>query len=96
MFVFHGLLRTVVSDNGSVFTSNDFEESILRNGICYIRTTPYQPLSNGLAERATHALKEGLKKLTSGCLETKLSHLFFSIELHPHYYWTVTGTNSDG
>ena len=73
MFAIHGLPRTVVSDNGSVFTSSDFEQFMLRNGIRHIRTAPYHSASNGLAERAVQTLKEGLKKLTSGCLETKLS-----------------------
>ena len=62
----HGLPRTVVSDNGSVFISSDFEQFMLRNGICHIRIVPYHPASDGLAERAVQTLKEGLKKLTSG------------------------------
>ena len=32
MFATHGLPRTVVSDDGSVFTSSDFEQFMLRNG----------------------------------------------------------------
>ena len=61
MFATHGLPRAVVSDNGSVFTSSDFEQFMLRNGIHHIRTVPYHPASNGLAERAIQILKEGLK-----------------------------------
>ena len=77
MFATHGLPRTVVSDNGSVFTSSDFEQFMLNNGIHHIRTAPYHSASNGLAERAVQTLKEELKKLTSGCLETELSHFLF-------------------
>ena len=88
MFATHGLPRTVVSDNGSVFTSSDFEQFMLRNGIRHIRTAPYHPASNGLAERAIQTLKEGLKKLTSGCLETKLSRFLFQYRITPH---TTTG-----
>ena len=51
-FATHGLPRTVVSDNGSVFTSSNFEQFMLRNGIHHVRTAPYHPASNGLAERA--------------------------------------------
>ena len=42
MFATHGLPRTVVSDNRSMFTSSDFEQLMLRNGICHIRTAPYR------------------------------------------------------
>ena len=88
MFATHGLPRTVVSDNGSMFTSSDFEEFMQRNGIRHIRTAPYHPASNGLAERAVQTLKEGLKRLTSGCLETKLSRFLFQYRITPH---TTTG-----
>ena len=77
MFATHGLPRTVVSDNGSVFTSNKFQDFVVKNGICHIKTAPYHPACNGLAERAVQTLKEVLKKLTSGCLETKLSRFLF-------------------
>ena len=88
MFATHGLPQTVVSDNGSVFTSSDFEEFMQMNGIRHIRTAPYHPASNGLAERAVQTLKEGLKKLTNGCLETKLSRFLFQYRITPH---TTTG-----
>jgi len=81
----HGLPRTVVSDNGSVFTSSEFDQ---KNGICHIRTAPYHPASNGLAERAVQTLKQGLKKLTDGCLETKVFHFLFQYRITPH---TTTG-----
>ena len=70
MFATHDLPQAVVSDNGSAFTSSDFEEFMQMIGICHIRTAPYHPASNGSAEQAVQTLKEGLKKLTSGCLET--------------------------
>ena len=88
MFATHGLPRTVVSDNGSVFTSNEFQDFLVKNGICNIKTALYHPASNGLAERAVQTLKEGLKKLTSGCLETKLSRFLFQYRVTPH---TTTG-----
>ena len=88
MFATHGLPRTVVSDNGSVFTSSEFEDFLQKNGIRHIRTAPYHPASNGLAERAVQTLKEGLKKLTDGCLETKLSRFLFQYRITPH---TTTG-----
>ena len=88
MFATHGLPRVVVSDNGSVFTSSEFKEFMTKNGIRHIKTAPYHPASNGLAERAVQTLKEGLKKLSSGCLETKLCRFLFQYRITPH---TTTG-----
>ena len=51
MFATHGLQATVVSDNGSKFTSSEFQEFMKNNGIKHITVSPYHPTSNGLAER---------------------------------------------
>ena len=42
----------IVTDNGMAFTSYELQELTLRNGIRHIKTAPYHPVSNGLAERA--------------------------------------------
>ena len=52
IFSTHGLPEQIMSDNGSGFTSSEFEEFLSDNGIKHIRTSPYHPSSNGLAERA--------------------------------------------
>ena len=41
----------IVSDNGSCFTSQEFELFCRSNGMTHIKSAPYQPASNGLAER---------------------------------------------
>jgi len=84
MFATHALPRVVGSDNGSTFTSCEFEEFMIKKGIRHIRTAPYHPAFNGLAKRAVQTLKEGLKKFSSGCLETKLSHFLFQYQIIPH------------
>ena len=66
MFATRGLPRTVVYDNKSLFTSNEFQDFLVKNGIRHIKTAPYHLAPNGLAERAVQTLKEGLKKLISG------------------------------
>ena len=64
MFATHGLPEVVVSDNGTAFTSGEFQEFLKKNGIQHLRSAPYHPSSNGLAERGVQILKEGLKKIT--------------------------------
>ena len=65
-FSTHGLPEIIVSDNGSNFTSKEFETFLKLNGIKHITTAPYHPASNGLAERAVQTVKEGIKKQGGG------------------------------
>ncbi|KAK7095401.1 hypothetical protein V1264_006813 [Littorina saxatilis] len=74
-FAIHGLPETLVSDNGPCFTSEEFEEFMHRNGIKHIKSAPYHPSTNGLAERAVQTLKQGLRKMKSGSIETRVSRL---------------------
>ena len=84
IFATHGLPTTVVSDNGAVFTSEQFETFLERNGIHHIRITPYHPASNGQAERALQTVKEGLKRGGGGTLETRLNRFLFHYRTTPH------------
>lgn len=79
-----GIPRTVVTDNGTPFTAWEFEQFMQRNGIAHIRTPPYHPQSNGLAERAVRTVKEGLKKIGGGCLITSLARLLCNYRNAPH------------
>ena len=83
-FAIHGLPATLVSDNGSNFTSSEFEERMKRNGIKHIKVAPYHPASNGLAERAVRVFKEGFEKMGEGSIQTKLSRLLLSYRTTPH------------
>ena len=74
VFLTHGLPEMVVTDNGGNFVSKEeFEAFLKQNGIRHMKTTPYHPSSNGLAERAVQTFKEGMKKLKDGSLETRVS-----------------------
>ena len=80
----HGIPETIVSDNGSEFTSCEFGDFTRKNGIRHIKTAPYHPASNGLAERAVQTIKEGLKKMTLGNLETRLARFLYHYRITPH------------
>ncbi|CAC5414671.1 Uncharacterized protein K02A2.6 [Mytilus coruscus] len=74
IFATYGIPDTIVSDNGTPFTSEEFESFIKRNGIRHIRISPYQPSSNGSAERAVQqTFKEGLKNMRERSIETRIA-----------------------
>ena len=74
MFATHGLPGTLVTDNGAQFTSLEFESFLSNNGIRRVKTSPYHPASNGIAERVVQVFKEAMKKLpSSNSIETRLS-----------------------
>jgi len=67
IFATHGLPEMLVSDNGSVFTSVEFDNFTKQNGILHLKSAPYHPAaaSNGLAERAVQTFKAFVKKETN-------------------------------
>ena len=71
-FATHGLPCTLVSDNGTAFTSHKFQNFYRSSGINHIHSAPFHPASNGLAERAAETIKDGLKKIKGGDLETRM------------------------
>ncbi|EYB94823.1 hypothetical protein Y032_0167g141 [Ancylostoma ceylanicum] len=67
LFAREGLPQTIVSDNGTQFTSEQFKAMCDEGGIVRIKTAPYHPQSNGQAERFVDTLKRGIKKLLGKC-----------------------------
>eukprot|EP00731_Ephydatia_muelleri_P017482 Em0010g580a len=83
VFSCHGLSEVLVSDNGTAFTSTEFQTFVQRNGFRHIRSAPYHPATNGLAEQAVQTVKNALRK-TSGDIDTCLSRFLFQHRLTPH------------
>ena len=60
VFSTHGLPQILVSDNGAAFSSSEFQTFVTRNGFKHVRSAPYHPATNGLAERAIQTVKDAL------------------------------------
>ena len=61
IFAQHGIPEQIVSDNGPQFASEEFADFAKANGIRHIRSAPYHPATNGLAERFVQTFKNALK-----------------------------------
>ncbi|XXG90553.1 hypothetical protein AAC387_Pa12g2289 [Persea americana] len=57
-----GILRTLISDNGTQFDSNFFKSFCQEYGIRNVYSTPAYPQSNGEAEILNKVILDGLKK----------------------------------
>ena len=90
MFATHGIPEVLVSDNGTAFTSSEFQEFTKQNGIRHVTSAPYHPSSNGLAERYVQTFKNAMKKDTSTAddLQKQLSRFLFRYRSTSH---TTTG-----
>lgn len=77
-----GIPHTLVSDNGTYFTSSEFNEFCQLNGINHVLSPAYHPSSNGQAESYVKIVKKGLKCLIlEGCnkknIHEKISKFLF-------------------
>lgn len=63
LFARFGTPLQIVSDNGSQFTSEQFQTFCNINGIEHLRTSPFHPQSNGQAERFVDTFKRSINKL---------------------------------
>ena len=57
LFANHGIPKSIVSDNGSPFTSAEMKEFLITDGVKHVTSSPYHPSSNDLAERAVQTCK---------------------------------------
>ena len=86
MFARFGFPKQLVSDNGPQFTSDEFEQFLVGNGVSHIRSSPYNPSTNGTAEHLVQTVKQALR---SGCrdglsLERALASFLLRYRSTPH------------
>ncbi|XP_055523152.1 uncharacterized protein K02A2.6-like [Wyeomyia smithii] len=69
LFASYGIPITVVSDNGTNFTSTEFKSFLRMAGVKFHKlTAPYHPSTNGQAERSVQTVKSALKAMgTTRC-----------------------------
>ena len=79
-----GLPVTFVTDNAAYWTSSEFKEFMVNNGISHITSEPYQPSTNGLAENMVKTLKSALAHVEQGGLRKKLDQFLFRYRVKPH------------
>ncbi|UYV61088.1 hypothetical protein LAZ67_1003339 [Cordylochernes scorpioides] len=71
-------------DNGRQFVSGEFEQFTKMNGIRHTKTSPYNPSTNGLAERYVREFKNLLRKNNGkDDLETNLQSFLFAHRAFP-------------
>ena len=63
----YGIPKIVVTDNGSCFVSELFEDFCHRIGVRHAKVAPYHPSANGLAERAVQTIKQALSHNLEEC-----------------------------
>ena len=85
-FAIHGIPSVIVSDNGTCFTSKEFNDFCQKNDIRHVTSAPYHPSTNGLAERSVRTFKETLKKWKNDedTVQTKVERFLFAYRNTPH------------
>ncbi|GBM61895.1 Uncharacterized protein K02A2.6 [Araneus ventricosus] len=85
-FARFGLPRVLFSDNGSQFTSYEFQRFMQSNGIKHKTSAPFKSSSNGQAERYVATLKQSLRAMQKyeGSIQQKLSTFLLQYRKAPN------------
>ncbi|CAB0008407.1 unnamed protein product, partial [Nesidiocoris tenuis] len=81
-----GFPHIIVTDNGPQFVSEEFEQFCKNHSVTHIKSTPYHPRTNGLAERAVRTFKDRLKneKGNRWQILEKVDEFLFTYRSTPH------------
>lgn len=86
LFARTGIPFQLVSDNGPQFVSEEFRSFMKSNGIQHIRSAPYHPATNGLAERMVQTFKNSMKASKANALtvQKQLDKFLMAYRNAPH------------
>lgn len=87
LFAAYGIPVTLVSDNGTNFTSLEFKTFLQTVGVKFHKlTAPYHPSTNGQAERYVQTVKDKLKTMatTRGSLQPNVNEFLRQYRKAPH------------
>lgn len=70
-----GQPHTFVSDNGTAFTSHEFQNFCKLNGIVHMTSPPYHPASNGQAESFVKIIKKGIKSSINSFSNVRIARM---------------------
>jgi transposase InsO family protein len=87
-----GIPEVFVSNNGTQLCSKEFSDFLKSNGIKHKQTAPFNPATNGQAERFVQILKNALISLhsTSHDLELNLQKLLIHYRITQHYSTNIS------
>lgn len=83
IFATHGLCETLVSDNGTAFISSEMKDFLEANKIKHIRSAPFHPSTNGLAERMVQTVKDKLRKMDNMSWDIKIPNMLLGLRATP-------------
>ena len=86
MPLLHGLCEQIVSDDGSQFTFQEFEDFCKSRGIEHVLSPPHHPQSNGKAERLILNIQSGMQNAKQGgkAMKPALRIFLFRNCITPH------------
>ncbi|XP_035897214.1 uncharacterized protein K02A2.6-like [Anopheles stephensi] len=87
LFAAYGAPVTIVSDNGTQFTSSEFKAFLQQSGVKFHKlSAPYHPATNGQAERYVQTVKRALRAMetTSSNLQTNINQFLQQYRKVPH------------
>ena len=92
VFSYFGLPEHLVTDNGSQFTSAEFQKSLKENDTEHTLTAPRHPATNGLMERYVGEFRSKLNKIgcTGETVQTKLERFLLTHRAHAYMLGKIT------